>query len=816
MAKLLRLDVAQLTDVGRKREHNEDNMAYVIPKDPQVMAQKGALFIVADGMGGHAAGEVASEIAVDTVSNAYYQSEHDDVPAALLSAIRRANAAIHQRAAENMLRSGMGTTCVAAVLRGNVAYIANVGDSRAYFIRKSRIHQVSQDHSWVAEQVRAGLLTEEQARTHAQRNVITRSLGTQPEVEIDIFREFLEEGDILILCSDGLSGLVNDEELLRMADQFLPQESVYHLVERANENGGPDNITAIVARVQDVGVEPPGVRQPVPIGGPELSNEDTARLFAPLSTGATTTRNGEMPAPGGLFSYSSSGPLISPESDTAPHPALKSRKQHGRLFYPTLALLLLFVLVAGGSGLYYFVHTNQNQIIDQTLRDATSLINQANRETNHNPAQALRDLASAQQNLQNLQANYTLNAGATAQLTSLQTQLVSETKNAITLYNQQAQITLLPCTNSTPGSLNEGTAGTLAVVASSGATLSYVLSQDGKIYQLVQNTSSGGNSPYTLSNPFALANNAQITGMIGVKNQIFALSQRITNNTPGNYAITSLLPGQHGLQSGKTQGIDAAQTQNGLTPVLMTAWNAGATTNIYVVLASTSNASTVTILNYLVDSKGNFNGPHATQLQVSERIISITASADRLFMLLADGSVWSSQINSDRSISAQAQVLVTQQIEPPLATGAQNFNVNTSVPTPTTQRNNNFLMVSPSSNNPATLSSGMVTDANGATQFHLFIGDTATHRVLDLSLQPPIATAGGPGTTPTVTSTSSTQGTSLTLKLVQQYASPTYFGTIKSVAIDPGGTTINILGQRAPTSENLMVVSTDAQNVCAS
>ena len=125
LAKQLRLDPAQLTDVGRKREHNEDNMAYVIPKDPQVMAMKGALFIVADGMGGHAAGEVASEIAVDTVSNAYYMDDNEDVTTPLLQAIKRANLAIHQRAAENLLRSGMGTTCVAAVLRGNMAYIAD-------------------------------------------------------------------------------------------------------------------------------------------------------------------------------------------------------------------------------------------------------------------------------------------------------------------------------------------------------------------------------------------------------------------------------------------------------------------------------------------------------------------------------------------------------------------------------------------------------------------------------------------------------------------------------------------------------------------
>src|SRR5437588_5089939 len=230
LSKQLRLDVAQLKDVGRKREHNEDNMAYVIPKDLQVMTKKGALFIVADGMGGHAAGEVASEIAVDTVSNAYYQDENDDVQASLLQSIRRANAAIHQRAAENMLRSGMGTTCVAAVLRGNMAYIANVGDSRAYLVRNGQVKQISQDHSWVYEQVRAGLLTEDQARTHAQRNVITRSLGTQVEVEIDVFHEQLQDKDALVLCTDGLSGLVGDDELLKIVEQFLPQESVYHLV----------------------------------------------------------------------------------------------------------------------------------------------------------------------------------------------------------------------------------------------------------------------------------------------------------------------------------------------------------------------------------------------------------------------------------------------------------------------------------------------------------------------------------------------------------------------------------------------------------
>src|SRR2546428_2494541 len=328
-------------------------MAYVIPKDPQVMAKKGALFIVADGMGGHAAGEVASEIAVDTVSNMYYQDDSDDVSVSLLHAIKRANALIHQRAAENMLRSGMGTTCVAAVLRGNMAYIANVGDSRAYLVRAGNAKQVSQDHSWVAEQVRAGLLTEDQARTHAQRNVITRCLGTQSDVEIDLFSEMLEEGDSLVLCTDGLSGLISDDDLRRIVSQFVPQESVYHLVERANENGGPDNITAIVIHVQEVGAELPNVRYPAYVGGRE-NGEDTAALGSPSAspgTGAPTMFSDGRRSSAPL--HYASGPLASPDSITAPQPVLQTEpRRRNRLFYPSLALLLLFVIALLASGGY--------------------------------------------------------------------------------------------------------------------------------------------------------------------------------------------------------------------------------------------------------------------------------------------------------------------------------------------------------------------------------------------------------------------------------------------------------------------------------
>jgi PPM family protein phosphatase len=248
----LYVNVAQRTDVGRKRLHNEDSVAHIVPTDPVMMVKKGALFIVADGMGGHAAGEVASEIAVNTVCNMYYQDPAEDVPSALVHAVTSANAIIYQRSSENQSQQGMGTTCVAAVLQGMTAYIANVGDSRAYLIRQGQIRQVSQDHSWVAEQVLAGLMTPEQASMHAMRNMITRSLGFYPTIAVDIFTEQVTAEDILLLCSDGLSGMVSDNEILQIVQQFGAQDGVYRLIERANEHGGVDNITVLIAQVARV------------------------------------------------------------------------------------------------------------------------------------------------------------------------------------------------------------------------------------------------------------------------------------------------------------------------------------------------------------------------------------------------------------------------------------------------------------------------------------------------------------------------------------------------------------------------------------
>lgn len=235
--------VGQRTDIGRQRKNNEDSLTSVIPQDIETLAKRGALFVVSDGLGGHDNGELASNLAVRTVSESYYQDETTDVSQSLRHAIQQANAAVHRAG------NGMGTTCVAAVLLGDTAYVANVGDSRAYLIRNGQFKQISQDHSIVADELRAGLITKEQARNHPQRNIITRCLGTEDTVEVDTFTEPVQAGDLLLLCTDGLNALVTDEELTHIVQTMQPTESASQLINRANEEGGPDNITAIVVQL---------------------------------------------------------------------------------------------------------------------------------------------------------------------------------------------------------------------------------------------------------------------------------------------------------------------------------------------------------------------------------------------------------------------------------------------------------------------------------------------------------------------------------------------------------------------------------------
>jgi serine/threonine protein phosphatase PrpC len=256
----LDLVAAKLTDVGRARPHNEDYVDYYIPPDARQRARQGAIYVVADGMGGHQAGEVASQGAVELVIGQYYSDTTHDVGTSLVRAFRAANQQIHAQAQSDPSKGGMGTTLVAAVVLGRKVFVANVGDSRAYLINRQGITQITEDHSWVEEQVRAGLLTPEQARRHPQRNLVTRALGSKPAVEVDLFEGVIGAGDALLLCSDGLTGRVEDQELAAMVREHAPQHAAKLLVDLANERGGNDNITVLIVSAQE---EPATVKAPV-------------------------------------------------------------------------------------------------------------------------------------------------------------------------------------------------------------------------------------------------------------------------------------------------------------------------------------------------------------------------------------------------------------------------------------------------------------------------------------------------------------------------------------------------------------------------
>jgi len=245
------LDVAVLSDRGVKRDHNED--AWSLPPEgltPGQIATKGRLYIVADGVGGHQAGDVASMMTVEIVQQRYYADPSPDVASSLIAAIQTASQKIDQESAARSERRGMSTTVTAVVLRGTELTVANVGDSRTYLIHQGQMRQVTNDHSWVEEQVRGGLITREEAAKHPQRNIITRSLGGNREVEVDIFEERMGPGDSVLLCSDGLSNMVLDQEIAAIVSEGWKAEAVVNeLIELAKQRGAPDNVTAVLLNI---------------------------------------------------------------------------------------------------------------------------------------------------------------------------------------------------------------------------------------------------------------------------------------------------------------------------------------------------------------------------------------------------------------------------------------------------------------------------------------------------------------------------------------------------------------------------------------
>jgi len=250
----LALTVHHRSDPGRVRDHNEDYLGYRQPEDPALCAEAGRLYAVADGVGGAQAGEVASRLTIQTLLAVYYHSTQETPAGRLREAFAAANRAVYEQASQQASNYRMSTTLVAAAIRGQELTVANVGDSRAYLIRDGQMRQISRDHSVVAQLVAKGVLTPEQAENHPQRHVISRGIGTYPDVQVDIFTETFLPGDRLLLCSDGLTEHLADADILAALQEEDPEAGVQRLVDQANERGGSDNITVLVVcalRAQD-------------------------------------------------------------------------------------------------------------------------------------------------------------------------------------------------------------------------------------------------------------------------------------------------------------------------------------------------------------------------------------------------------------------------------------------------------------------------------------------------------------------------------------------------------------------------------------
>ena len=233
-----------MTDIGRKREINQD---YVFATD-ETIGNLPNLLVVADGMGGHRAGDFASRFTVEVLAEEVQNSKETHPEQILGNAIQTANERLMEEAAKDSRLEGMGTTLVAATILDHVLYFANVGDSRLYLINKE-IRQLSKDHSMVEEMVRLGGLTEEEAKHHPDKNIITRAMGVKDKVEPDFFEYRLKGGDTILMCSDGLTNMVDDDEIFQIVKSArYIVEAVETLIQIANENGGSDNIGIVLAQ----------------------------------------------------------------------------------------------------------------------------------------------------------------------------------------------------------------------------------------------------------------------------------------------------------------------------------------------------------------------------------------------------------------------------------------------------------------------------------------------------------------------------------------------------------------------------------------
>lgn len=244
------MEIRYQTDVGKRRNTNQDFAAVFTNKKEITLA------ILADGMGGHRAGDVASQLAVNELGNAWNATEITDSEKAtqwLIQHIQKVNDQIHEKGQENAELNGMGTTIVAVALIADQFALANVGDSRAYLLRDHSLIQLTEDHSLVNELVKSGQISKEIAANHPRRNVLTRSVGMPSTVEVDVATHYFAESDYLLLCSDGLTNMLADQEIAQIIEESSSLESaVEQLIADANNRGGVDNITVLLIKIGGV------------------------------------------------------------------------------------------------------------------------------------------------------------------------------------------------------------------------------------------------------------------------------------------------------------------------------------------------------------------------------------------------------------------------------------------------------------------------------------------------------------------------------------------------------------------------------------
>ena len=347
---------AMATDVGLRRTQNEDHHGSWVPSSSEELEKRGTLLVVADGMGGSQAGEVASRLAVETVVKAYRAAFGEDPAADLRRAVEEANRTIHDLARTSFDLGGMGTTCTALVVRGTEAFVAHVGDSRAYLVSRGSVSQLTQDHSLVAQLVRERELTAEQARVDPRRNVVTRSVGVGETVQVDAFQVTapLKAGDTLILCSDGLHGQVTDEEIATLASGPDVAEACQRLIGLANRRGGPDNITVIAGRLLE---------------GPEDSRESLpaapAREAEPVSV--ATTRDETLVRPGGPAAVRR--PAVRSWQPSSAGPG-RTPSRTRTLIWLLVVFIVLAVVLAG---IAWLVRGLRKEIRTQTSLESTVL-----------------------------------------------------------------------------------------------------------------------------------------------------------------------------------------------------------------------------------------------------------------------------------------------------------------------------------------------------------------------------------------------------------------------------------------------------------